>query len=472
MLTIPGPKSRFCDGMSRRSWLQIGCLALGGMALPDILRAEAENGATGGRAKGIIMVVLPGGPSHLDMYDLKPDAPSEIRGEFRPIATNVPGIDICELMPRLAARTDKLTLIRSLHGFRNDHNTHWCTTGWESHPPMPSSPIVVGYPPGDWPSMGAILSRQLGQRAPGVPAAIDLVPVDPDARFIMRTAPTQGGYLGAAHAGLEVQAVDRRNITLNGVNLRRLADRRALLGSFDRFRRQVDRGDFTDDGIDEFHRRAFEVLTSRRLADALDLSREDQDGRNRYGLDGSYPNEREGKTMLDQFLLARRVIEAGARCVTLAFSRWPFGRMLQGDYNWDWHKDNFTEARGALPLFDLGMSALIDDLEERGLLDDIAVVAWGEFGRTPKINANAGRDHWPNVAGALLAGGGMNCGQVLGSTTRLGEEPLNRPIHFRDVFASLYDRLGIDVSTTQFTDLAGRPQYLVGDHRPLPELVG
>ena len=176
--------------------------------------------------------------------------------------------------------------------------------------------------------------------------------------------------------------------------------------------------------------------------------------------------------MLDQFLLARRVIEAGARCVTLAFSRWPFGRMLQGDYNWDWHKDNFNEARGALPLFDLGMSALIRDLEERGLLDDVAVVAWGEFGRTPKINANAGRDHWPNVAGALLAGGGMRHGQVIGSTTRWGEEPHERPVHFRDVFATLYQRLGIDVATTQFEDLAGRPQYLVGDHRPVAELVG
>ncbi len=194
--------------------------------------------------------------------------------------------------------------------------------------------------------------------------------------------------------------------------------------------------------------------------------------RRRYGLDRNYPNEREGKTLLDQFLLARRVIEAGARCVTLAFSRWPFGRMLQGDYNWDWHKDCFAEAREALPLFDLGMSAMIQDLDERGLLDDVAVVAWGEFGRTPKINTNAGRDHWPNVAGALLAGGGMKCGQVLGSTTRWGEEPLTRPVHFRDVFATLYQRLGIDVATTQFTDLAGRPQYLVGDHRPLPELIG
>ena len=417
------------------------------------------------------MILLPGGPSHLDMYDLKPEAPAEIRGEFRPIATNVSGVDICELMPRLAGMADKLTLIRSLVGFRNDHNTHWCSTGWESHPPMPASPIVAGYPPGDWPTLGTVLSKQFGARVPGVPPAIDLTSVEPDARFIMRTAPTQPGYLGAAHAGFEVDAVDRKNIMLNGVNLRRLADRKTLLGSFDRFRRKVDRSGPAD-GLDEFQKQAFEVITSPRLAEALDLSREDPAVRSRYGLDREYPNERGGKTLLDQFLLARRMIEAGARCVTLAFSRWPFGRILQGDYNWDWHKDNFNEARGALPLFDLGLSALIRDLGDRGLLDDIAVVAWGEFGRTPKINGNAGRDHWPGVAGALLAGGGLKHGQVLGSSTRWGEVPLTRPVHFRDVFATFYERLGIDVANTKLTDLAGRPQYLVGDHRPLPELMG
>jgi hypothetical protein len=336
---------------------------------------------------------------------------------------------------------------------------------------MESSPIVAGFPPGDWPSLGSVLSRQLGPRAPGVPPCVDLTPLDPDARFILRTPPTQPGYLGAAHAGFEVQAVDRRNIVLNGVSLDRLADRRALLASFDCFRRQVERDGLTD-GLEEFHRQAFEVLTSPRLAEALDLSREPGATRGRYGLDTAYPAEREGKTLLDQFLLARRVIEAGARCVTLAFTRWPFGRMLKGDFNWDWHKDNFNEARGTLPLFDLGLSALIQDLEERGILDDVAVVAWGEFGRTPKINQNAGRDHWPHVAGALLAGGGLRTGQVLGSTTRWGEEPLTRPVHFRDVFATLYHRLGIDVAHTQLTDLAGRPQYLVGDHRPLSELLG
>jgi hypothetical protein len=447
---------------------------LGGIGLPQFLQAEtakSEKQPTTKSAKAVIMVLLPGGPTHLDTFDLKPDAPAEIRGEFQPISTNLPGLEICELLPRLARIADKFTLIRSLIGFQDDHNTHWCSTGWESHPPMESSPIVSGFPPGDWPSMGSILSKQLGPRVSGVPAAVDLTPIDPDARFILRTPPTQPGYLGPAHAGFEVQAVDRRNIRLNGTTLDRIGDRQALLDSFDRFRRQVDRGNLRD-GIDEFHRQALDVITSQRLAEALDLGREDDATRSRYGLTRTWPQERNGKTYLDHFLLARRVIEAGARCVTLAFCRHPFGRMLRGDYNWDWHKDLFNEARGALPLLDLGLSALIEDLHERNLLDDVAVVVWGEFGRTPKINQNAGRDHWPRVCSALVAGGGMRVGQVIGSTTRWGEEPLTRPVHFRGVFATLYQRLGIDVATTQLTDLTGRPQYLVGEHQALPELIG
>jgi len=455
--------------MSRRSWLQIGGLALGGLSLPQLLRAEA-NSPGRRKIKGIIMLLLPGGPSHLDMYDLKPDAPAEIRGDFRPIATNVAGMEVCELMPQLAAMADKLALIRSLKGFQNDHNTHWCTTGWESHAAMPASPLIPGFPPGGWPSLGAILSKMYGTRVAGVPPTVDLTSVAPDARFILRTAPGQAGYLGAAHAGFEADAVDRRNIMLNGVSLDRLSDRRALLDSFDRFRRRADAGGLPV-ASDEFQRQAFEVLTSPRLADALDLSREDKQVRQRYGLDRKYPSERQGKTHLDQFLLARRVIEAGARCVTLAFSRWPFGRMSQNDYNWDWHKNCFDEARGALPLFDTGLSALIEDLDRRGLLDEIAVVAWGEFGRTPKINSNAGRDHWPKVAGALLAGGGLRTGQVIGSTTKWGEEPRERPVHFREVFATLYQQLGIDVSKAHFKDLAGRPHFLVGEHRAMSELV-
>lgn len=469
MLTIPGPHAAVDSRLSRRSYLQIGGLALGGLTLPEMLRAEQPHVA--GKAKGIIMILLPGGPPHLDTFDLKPDAPVEVRGEFRPIATSVPGLDVCELLPRLAARADQYAVIRSLVGFRDDHNTHWCSTGWESHPAMDSSPSIAGFPPGDWPSLGSVLSKRFGPRMPGVPPSVDLTPIDPDARFILRTPPGQPGYLGPAHAGFEVNAVDRRNITLNGVTLDRLTDRRSLLARFDEFRRRMEH-EAAMTGIDEFHRQALAVLTSPRLAEALDLSREEPAVRSRYGLDRQFPTEREGKTFLDQFLLARRVIEAGARCVTLSFSRWPFGRMLRGDFNWDWHKDLFAEARGTLPLFDLGLSALLDDLRERGLLDDVLVVAWGEFGRTPKINANAGRDHWPNVCSAVVAGGGLKPGQVIGSTTRWGEQPQSRPVHFREVFATFYDRLGIDVSTTQFPDLAGRPQYLVGDHRPVRELLG
>ena len=470
MPTFPGLQSRYGNRMSRRSWLRIGGLALGGLALPDILRAESKSTQPSG-IKGVIMVLLPGGPPHLDTFDLKPDAPAEIHGEFRPIATNVPGIEICEHLPRLARMADKLAIIRSLVGFRDDHNTHWCSTGWESHPAMDSSPLVPGFPPGDWPSLGSVLSKKLGARVPGVPPCVDLTPKDADARFILRTPPGQPGYLGVAHAGFEVQAVDRRNIMLNGVDLPRLNDRRALLARFDDFRRQVDAAG-VGDGIDTFQRQAIEMITSSRLAQALDLSREDARSRSLYGLDRTYSDEREGRHYLDQFMLARRVIEAGARCVTLAFSRWPFGRVLRGDHNWDWHKELFPEARKTLPLLDFGLSALVRDLDERGLLKDVAVVVWGEFGRTPRINQNGGRDHWAKVCSALVAGGGMRGGQVIGSTTRWGEEPHTRPVHFREVFATLYQRLGIDVATTQFTDLTGRPHDLVDYHRPLPELIG
>ena len=467
MLTIPGVQSSYCDGMTRRSCLQIGSLALGGLSLPEILRAEAES-KLDRPIKGVIMVILPGGPTHLDMYDLKPDAPSEIRGEFDPIATRVPGMDVCELMPGLAGIADKLSVVRSLYGFKNDHNTHWCSTGWESHDEMPASPLVPGFPPGGWPSLGSVLSKQLGPLVPGVSPAVDLVPTDADARFIMRIGPTQPGFLGSAHAGFEVDAVDRRNLRLNGVSLRRLGDRRQLLSSFDRFRRQVEI-DGRGDGIDEFHQQAFEVLTSPRLAEALDLSREERSVKKRYGLEEEYPNERNGKTYLHQFLLARRVIEAGARCVTIAFSRWPFGRMARNDYNWDWHKDNFNEARGALPLFDLGLSTMISELDERGLLDDIAVVSWGEFGRTPKINSNAGRDHWPWVYSLALAGAGIRPGTVYGASDAAAACPASTPRDPADMAATLYHLLGINPET-RIHDFLGRPHSLViGD--PIEEIL-
>ena len=464
MLTVPGSQTNESHGVSRRSFLRIGGLALGGLSLSQILRAEAS---TGRSEKAIIMILLPGGPSHLDMYDLKPEAPAEIRGEFKPIKTCVPGIEICELMPRVASLMHKMVVLRSLVGAINDHNLHQCMTGWESHPQERDSPRVPGYPKGGWPSISAVLSHVYGPRDTAVPSSISLVPtggVD-----ITRADPGLSGYLGAAHSAFEPNEAARDDFVLNGVTLDRLADRRTLLTGLDNFRRKASSSVVTE-SVDSFTRQALEVLTSRRLVEALDLGREDPRVRARYGITGSSASVRGGGKLLEQFLLARRVVEAGARCVTLAFSRWPLGRMSKGDYNWDWHSNNFEEARATLPLLDQGVAALVEDLDARGLLDDVSVVVWGEFGRTPKINRSAGRDHWPQVAGALLAGGGLRTGQVIGATNRFGEYASERPVHFREVFATLYHQMGIDVSRLTFDDLSGRPQFLV-DRDPISELI-
>jgi hypothetical protein len=250
----------------------------------------------------------------------------------------------------------------------------------------------------------------------------------------------------------------KADMVLNGITLDRLADRRALLSSFDRFRRDVDASGAMD-GVDVFNRQAFGLLTSSKLAEALDLEREDSRLRARYGKGD--PNNRDdgGPKLMEHFLLARRLVEAGARCVTLAFSRW------------DHHGKGFDALRQDLPLLDQGLSALIEDVYQRGLDKDVSIVVWGEFGRTPKINKDGGRDHWPAVNCGLLAGGGMRTGQVIGSTDRLGGEVKDRPVQFGEVFATLYHNLGIDVSKTTIPDLNGRPQYLVDGYSPMRELI-
>ena len=473
MLTIYGAPSRYCDGLSRRSFLKIGGLGMGGLSLPELLRAEAEIGGTGAAHrshKAIIMILLVGGPTHLDTFDLKPDAPTEVRGEFAPIPTNVPGIEICELMPRMARIMDKLVFVRSLSGGLDDHNTHQCVTGWSSHPASFSSPEIRGYPPGGWPTMGSVISKAQGTVVSGVPPAVDLTHTYYDARFMMRQPPSQGGFLGAAHDGFQVRAIDPQEIVLNGIELHRLHDRRALLSSLDRFRRAAD-ADGAIRNVDVYTQQAFSLMTSPRLAEALDLSREDPRVKSRYGLTTRAKPLREGPKEMDNLLMARRAIQAGARLVTVAPSRYPFGRMSQGDYNWDWHSDIFNIARGTLPMVDQGISALVEDLEAHDMLDDVSVVVWGEFGRTPRINGNAGRDHWAKVGSAVLAGGGMKTGQVIGSSTRLGGEPEDRPVHFRDIHATLYHNMGLDPTKLQYTDLAGRPHYLVEGRKPMPELV-
>ncbi len=445
MLTIYGNKSRFCDGVSRRNFLKIGSLALGGLTLPQLLRAEAQSGIRKSH-KAVIMIFLPGGPSHQDMFDLKLDAPSEIRGEFKPIATKVPGIQICEHMPRIASVMDKLTVIRSMVGAKDNHDAFQCMTGH----------LTSNQPPGGWPSLGSVISKLQGPVDKAVPAFIGLAPKMGHMEW---ADPGKPGFLGVAHAPFKPEGAGKADMVLNGVTLDRLADRKSLLSGFDNFRRDVDASGLME-GLDAFNEQAFGVLTSSKLLEALDLQKEDKRIVERYGKGDPKNRDDGGPKLMEHFLVARRLVEAGARCVTLAFSRW------------DHHGDNFGALRQDLPLFDQGLSALVEDLHQRGLDKDVSVVVWGEFGRTPTINKDGGRDHWPRVSCAVLAGGGMKTGQVIGATDRLGGEASERPVQFGEVFATLYQNLGIDVSKVTIPDLSGRPQYLVeGGCQPMPELV-
>lgn len=446
MFSIYGKPQRLCTGWTRRELLTVGGLGLGGLALPDLLRAEAASGIHNSR-KAIIMIYLCGAPPHQDMYDLKMEAPSEIRGEFRPIATNVAGIQICEHLPQLAKIMDKLVPLRSVHGSPDgDHDSFICYTGRSKRQQVP----------GGWPSMGSTLARLQGQRSPEVPAFIGLCPKTGHPPY---GSPGHPGFLGVANSAFRPNGESMEDMRLQGISVDRLADRRQLLSSLDHMRRDVDaRGSMN--GMDSFQQQALNLLTSSRLHEALDLSQEDAATRERYGK-GDTKNYGDGAPRnLEHFLMARRLVEAGARCVTLNFGRW------------DFHSNNFSEFKNThAPQFDQAMSALVEDLHARGLDKDVSVVAWGEFGRTPIINKDAGRDHWPHVGGGLLAGGGMRTGQVIGATDRLGGEIANRPVHFGEVFATLYQRLGINPLTTTVSDPTGRPHYLVDGHMPLPELV-
>ncbi len=451
MLSILGDPLRFCDRVSRRSFLQIGGLALGGLSLPQILRAEEQAGVTHSH-KAIIMIFLAGGPPHQDMVDLKPDAPAEIRGEFKPIRTNVPGLDICEHLPRLAAAMDRWAVIRSLVGSEGQHAAFQCMTG-RTH---------ANQPQGGWPSLGAVVARLQGPTDPAVSPFVGLSP-----KMITSTwaDPGQPGFLGPSYAPFKPNADGVADMVLRGMTLAQLGDRKKLLRSFDGLRRELDATGSLE-GADQSTQRAMSILTSSKLALALDLDREDPRLRDRYGRGSPKPAGYgdAGPLLNDYFLAARRLVEAGVRVVTLSYGRW------------DWHGKpygtNFENARDHLPMLDVGLTALIEDLRHRGLDQDVSVLVWGEFGRTPKINPMGGRDHWPQVACALLAGGGMRTGQVIGSTNHLAEYAKDRPVHFGEVFATLYHNIGIDPRLATVPDLTGRPQYLVQDNaEPIPELV-
>jgi len=446
MLTILGKSQRgFCDGLTRRNFLKIGGLAMGGLSLPQILQAEAVSGAPRSH-KAVIMIFLPGGPPHLDMWDMKPNAPVEIRGEFQPIKTNVPGIEICEYMPRLATMMDKVAILRSIVGAVDEHAAFQCQTGRLSR----------NQAPGGWPSIGSVVAKLQGPAHPAVPPFIGLAPKMGHMPWADSGTP---GFLGVPYSPFKPSVGEgRADMVLNGVTLDRLNDRKALLAGFDRFRRDTDATGMMA-GLDRFNEQAFNVLTSQRLLEALDIEREDPAIRERYGHGDPKNRDDGGPKLMEQFLMARRLVEAGARCVTLGFSRW------------DWHGQTFPAGRQDIPMLDQGLAALIQDLHERGLEKDVSVLVWGEFGRTPKVNKDGGRDHYPAVNGAMMFGGGMRTGQVIGSTDRIGGEVKDRPVHYLEVFATLYHCMGIDTVQTTLRDLSGRPQYLVDQYQPIGELV-
>jgi hypothetical protein len=469
MLTLLGPATsrRHCDGVSRRDFVRIGALGLGGLSLAQLLALEAaqadstqarsaSEGSTPTRRvsegskkrhKSLIMVYLCGGPPHQDMYDLKADAPAEIRGEFRPIPTAVPGIEVCELLPNIARIMDKLVPLRTVVGCRDDHASYQCCTGHLSQ----------NAPAGGWPHIGSSSSRLQGPVISGIPPFVSLCYVTQHKPYNEPTA----GFLGLGHNAFRPMGEGRDDLVLQGVTADRLGDRKRLLSSVDQFRRQWD-GSRTMDGLDTFTQRAMGILTSSQFFDALDITKEDQKTRERYGhYDPSKPKGDGAPRVPQNLLLARRLVEAGVRVVTINYSFW------------DWHGQNFKNAKDELPIFDRAVSALVEDLHERGLADDCTVIAWGEFGRTPKINKDAGRDHWPRVSCALMAGGGMKTGQTIGATDRLGGEPETRPVTFEEIHATLYHNLGINLTASpRLFDFRGQPQYLVDPAvKPMKELV-
>ncbi|MEX1228876.1 MAG: DUF1501 domain-containing protein [Planctomycetaceae bacterium] len=421
MLTILGKKQRFCDGVSRRDFLKIGGLA--GLSLPQLLQA----GEAGKRHKSVIMVYLPGGPSHIDTYDPKPEAPAEYRGEFKTIDSTVPGMTFSEHLPRHAAIADQLVLVRAVVGAVSEHAPALLMSGYGE---------AVGRSQGGRPGVGAILSKLEGAVDPRVPPYVSLMG---------NMAGIDSGYAGVAHRPFTPDGPGLQNLSLEGsISLDRLDDRRALLSGFDRFRNEADRSGVMT-GMDAFAARAFEMIVSPKTRDALDVNREDPRTRERYG-------------SATQFLTARRLVEAGVRCVTLAIG------------SWDTHGNNFGHLRNQLPSVDQAIATLVDDLRLRGLDQDCSVVVWGEFGRTPRVNGSAGRDHWEPVMSALIAGGGLKMGQVIGSTNARGEVAQDRPITVQQVLATLYHGLGVDPATT-LTSASGRPMYLLDDRQPITELI-
>jgi hypothetical protein len=443
MLTFWGTRrQRLCDGISRRDFLQLGALGAGSLTLADLLRLRAQGAADATpRHRAVIMIHLQGGPSHIDMYDLKPDAQAEFRGEFRPIPTNVPGMDICELFPLQARIADRLALLRNMR-FLNQKDFHLPDELYTGYPyylgyERISDPAFAPHRP----SLGAVVSKLKERNERAVPPYVRL---GNDERY-GGPAWNDAAYLGVAHRSFDPTGAGSSLRLAPDVSLDRLADRKALRRSLDSLRRDLDdRRQMT--ALDTYTDQAMEILTSPQVRDALDLNKESPRVRDRYGKQTVW-------------LQARRLVEAGVSVVRFMVNA-----------SWDTHGQNFQGLRRLLPELDQGVHALVTDLHERGLANDVAVVLWGEMGRTPKINANAGRDHWPHAGFALLAGGGFKTGQVIGATTARAERPAGKSYVPQNVLATLYGHFGIDPATT-LTDLSGRPMYLLDEREPVSEVL-
>lgn len=440
--------------LSRRSFVKAGILGSFGITLGDLLRHEARASTPSNRQPSVIILWMRGGPSHIDSWDPKPDAPAEYRGEFGTIGTNVPGVQLCDLLPLSARIMDKWSIVRSLNHEDAGHSTgdQICFTGY---PPGPNPDENV------MPSCGSIVSRVLGEDSPRLPAYV----------MIPRRVPGTGAaYLGVAHKPFETNADPANSgpfrlpsLSLpSGITLERVGDRQGLLGSFDQVRRDLDQSGQME-ALDRFHRKAWDVLTSSAARDAFDVDREPARVRERYGFmpafDPKAANRCGSPAWSQRILLARRLVEAGVRLVTVDL-RW-----------WDTHVLGFETLKlGFLPRFDRDFSALIEDLAERGLLESTLVLAWGEFGRTPRVNNDAGRDHYPNVFSAALAGGPVNGGRVVGESDAKGAFPKANPKSPQDVLATLYHHLGIDVNQ-QFLHPSGRPISILPHGMPIHELT-
>jgi len=431
MFTFQGKSQRFCDGVSRRNFLSIGAFGAG-LTLADVLRLRAANNRQTGevgeikptRQKSAIMIYLPGGPSHMDMYDLKPDAPAEFRGEFNPIKTNVTGVQISEHFPMQARMWDKLSVIRSLISV-DEHSDSSVMTGFSENTNRQMQ----------HPSFGSVVSKvRTGNN--------DIPPFVSLRGMSMGTEP---GYLGIAHRPFTPEGPGVENLKLR-TTTDRLDERKTLLGAFDNARRDVDTGG-TMKGMDAFTGRAFDMISSGSVRKALDLTKEEPRTLDRY-------------KGLEPFLRARRLVEAGVGCVTLAYG------------GWDTHEKNFIQLKRQLPELDRGIASLIQDLHDRGMENDVITVCWGEFGRTPKINSNmAGRDHWSPVMSAMVAGGGLKMGQAIGTSSARGEYPKDRPYKVPHVLATIYQAMGIDPAMT-FPNGSGRPMYVLEDRQLVSELLG